>query len=127
MDFGMFTDFHVRPDKSQADAFEESFNQVLRAEEYGMDTVWLAEQKAGIDSGDIVPEQAVADVAPRPLLIVHGLEDETISPADSEAIFAAAGEPKELWLIPGADHAKGATAAADEYRDRIVKFFDDNL
>ena len=43
MDFGMFTDFHVRPDKSQADAFEESFNQILRAEEYGMDTVWLAE------------------------------------------------------------------------------------
>lgn len=43
MDFGMFTDFHVRPDKTQADAFEESFNQILRAEAYGMDTVWLAE------------------------------------------------------------------------------------
>ena len=43
MDFGMFTDFHVRPDKTQADAFEESFDQILRAEEYGMDSVWLAE------------------------------------------------------------------------------------
>ncbi len=90
-------------------------------------TVWLAEQKAGIDSADIVPERIVGDISPRPLLVAHGLEDETISPADSEAIFAAAGEPKELWLIPGADHAKGATAAGDEYRDRIVKFFDDNL
>ena len=43
MDFGMFTDFHVRPGKTQADAFEESFNQIIRAEEYGMDSVWLAE------------------------------------------------------------------------------------
>jgi fermentation-respiration switch protein FrsA (DUF1100 family) len=90
-------------------------------------TVWLAEQKAGIDSGDIVPERIVGDISPRPLLVAHGLDDDTISPADSEAIFAAAGEPKELWLIPGADHAKGATAVPDEYRDRIVKFFDENL
>ena len=40
---------------------------------------------------------------------------------------AAAGEPKELWLIPGAEHREGATAAPDEYRRRIVAFFDDNL
>ena len=43
MDFGMFTDFHVRPGKTQADAFEESFNQIIRAEHFGMDSVWLAE------------------------------------------------------------------------------------
>ncbi len=90
-------------------------------------TIWLAEQKAGISSGDVVPERVVADVSPRPLLIVHGLDDGTISPADSEAIFAAAGGLKELWLIPDVDHAKGVTAAPDEYRDRIVAFFDENL
>ena len=58
---------------------------------------------------------------------MHGLDDETISPSDGEAIFAAAGEPKALWLIPGAGHSEGATAAPDEYRRRIVAFFDDNL
>ncbi len=43
MNFGMFTDFHVRSDMSQAEAFEESFSQVAEAERMGMDSVWLAE------------------------------------------------------------------------------------
>ncbi len=90
-------------------------------------TVWLAERRTGIDAGDIVPERAVAALAPTPLLVMHGLADETIGPADGEAIFAAAGEPKELWLIPGVAHGDGARDAPDEYRRRIVAFFDENL
>ena len=90
-------------------------------------TVWLAERRTGIHTGDIVPERTVSELSPTPLLVMHGLDDETISPADSQAIFAAAGEPKELWLIPGAEHSEGATVAPDEYRRRIVAFFDDNL
>ena len=43
MDFGMFTDFHIRPHVSQAEAFAESFKQVEAAETLGMDAVWLAE------------------------------------------------------------------------------------
>ena len=43
MDFGMFTDFHVRKGMSQPEAFDESFNQVAEAERFGMDWVWLAE------------------------------------------------------------------------------------
>jgi alkanesulfonate monooxygenase SsuD/methylene tetrahydromethanopterin reductase-like flavin-dependent oxidoreductase (luciferase family) len=43
MNFGMFTDFHIRPHVSQVEAFAESFNQVDTAENLGMDSVWLAE------------------------------------------------------------------------------------
>jgi alkanesulfonate monooxygenase SsuD/methylene tetrahydromethanopterin reductase-like flavin-dependent oxidoreductase (luciferase family) len=43
MNFGMFTDFHIRPHGSQVEAFDESFRQVEAAEQLGMDTVWLAE------------------------------------------------------------------------------------
>ena len=43
MNFGMFTDFHVRKGSSQAEAFDESFAQVAEAERMGFDTVWLAE------------------------------------------------------------------------------------
>jgi alkanesulfonate monooxygenase SsuD/methylene tetrahydromethanopterin reductase-like flavin-dependent oxidoreductase (luciferase family) len=43
MNFGMFTDFHVRGNMTQADAFEESFHQVVEAEQMGIDSVWLAE------------------------------------------------------------------------------------
>lgn len=43
MNFGMFTDFHVREQQSQAEAFDESFRQVEEAEKLGIDSVWLSE------------------------------------------------------------------------------------
>ena len=43
MNFGMFTDFHVRGGATQAEAFDESFGLVIEAENLGFDTVWLAE------------------------------------------------------------------------------------
>jgi len=43
MNFGMFTDFHVRQNRSQEEAFDESFRQVEEAEKLGIDSVWLSE------------------------------------------------------------------------------------
>ena len=43
MDFGMFTDFHIRTGMTQSEAFDESFAQIAEAENLGIDSVWLAE------------------------------------------------------------------------------------
>jgi alkanesulfonate monooxygenase SsuD/methylene tetrahydromethanopterin reductase-like flavin-dependent oxidoreductase (luciferase family) len=43
MNFGMFTEFHMRDGKTQADAFDEHFQAVELAEELGFNSVWLAE------------------------------------------------------------------------------------
>src|SRR5437870_9895955 len=43
MNFGMFTDFHVRQNRSQAEAFDESSRQVEEAKKFGIDSVWLSE------------------------------------------------------------------------------------
>jgi pimeloyl-ACP methyl ester carboxylesterase len=45
----------------------------------------------------------VSRVSPRPLLLVHGLDDEVLSPACSEIVYAAAGEPRTLKFA-GARH-----------------------
>src|SRR5919202_1649660 len=49
----------------------------------------------------VEPVDAVAAIAPRPILLIHGTEDATIPVNHSRAIFAAAGDPKELWIVPG--------------------------
>lgn len=90
-------------------------------------TVWMAERRLGIKTEQIVPEREVGKISPRPVFIMHGAADNTISPKDGEAIYAAAREPKEWWLIPGAGHAQGAIKAKDEYERRIVAFFDESL
>ncbi|MDA8216324.1 MAG: alpha/beta fold hydrolase [Dehalococcoidales bacterium] len=46
----------------------------------------------------------VGRIAPRPLLLIHCSGDEVIPSAVSSQLYAAAGEPKELWLLPGGSH-----------------------
>ena len=53
-------------------------------------------------------------VAPRAMLLIHGLNDEVLSPNCSRQIFAAAGQPKELKLLPGNGHG------LDESRQEIL-------
>ncbi len=52
------------------------------------------------------PEECAPLVAPTPLLVVHGDRD-TYFPLDHpHALYAAAREPKELWVIEGMGHAE---------------------
>jgi fermentation-respiration switch protein FrsA (DUF1100 family) len=53
---------------------------------------------------DGAPERHVADIAPRPVLVVHGDADEVVPYPHAERLFAAAREPKELVRIPGGRH-----------------------
>ena len=45
-----------------------------------------------------------AAISPRSLLIVHGSDDQSVPAADAEILYQAAGEPKKLVIIEGADH-----------------------
>lgn len=52
------------------------------------------------------PEDVVARLAPRPLLLVHGAENDLHSPDESRELYRRAGEPKELVLLPGCGHTE---------------------
>ena len=53
---------------------------------------------------DLSPLRHVAWVAPTPLLIVHGELDDLVPVYAAHQLFEAAGEPKELRVLPGAGH-----------------------
>ena len=44
-------------------------------------------------------------VSPRPLLLVHGTEDERLAPHCSEQIYSWARQPKDLRFLMGASHS----------------------
>lgn len=50
-----------------------------------------------------VPARA-AKISPRPIFVVHGSADAVVPPEDARTIYQSAGEPKELFIVPGADH-----------------------
>ena len=72
---------------------------------------------AGWDELPESPTEVAGRISPIPLLVVHGDRDHYFPLEHPQAIFDAANEPKELWLLEGFGHAEsGATA---EILDRI--------
>lgn len=69
------------------------------------------------------PIDAVAAIAPRPLLLIHGADDGLIPLDNARALYEAAGEPKELWVLPGLGHASAFVLATDAYLRRLDRFF----
>jgi len=50
------------------------------------------------------PIEYVAGIAPRPLLLVHGSQDETVDVSDAYRLYDRAGEPKQIVIVNGAGH-----------------------
>lgn len=63
-------------------------------------------------SSQLAGAHVVADLAPRPLLLLHGTSDTILSDESSRMLYERAGEPKTLKLFEGADHR--FTNAGDE-------------
>jgi alpha-beta hydrolase superfamily lysophospholipase len=70
------------------------------------------------------PIDVVGRVAPRALLLIAPQADQLISWHQSEKLFAAAGEPKELFLVPDAGHAEAYAIGPEAYRSRVLAFLD---
>ncbi len=68
------------------------------------------------------PIQRVAHIAPRGLLLIAPSDDRTVSPEQSQRMFDAAGEPKELFIVEGAAHADAHAAAPAAYEQRVLDF-----
>ena len=73
---------------------------------------------------DARPRDEIARIAPRPLLLIHSADDQnaTTPLADGQALYAAAGEPKDIWVAPRGGHAGAMGANRDEYRRRVLAF-----
>ncbi len=73
------------------------------------------------------PAEAAAHISPRPLFVVGGEKDRLMPVDDVTRVFNAAHEPKQLWIVPGAYHAKCREASEMEYDTRVTGFFSRNL
>jgi fermentation-respiration switch protein FrsA (DUF1100 family) len=52
----------------------------------------------------VKPIDYVARISPRPLLLVHGSQDELVDVGQAYKLYERAGEPKKLVIIDGAKH-----------------------
>jgi pimeloyl-ACP methyl ester carboxylesterase len=69
-------------------------------------------------------EAAVARLAPRPWLMIHGQLDTYIGPEIARALFEYGKEPKQLWLVKDAKHNRCRESDPDAYAAQLLAFLD---
>ena len=84
----------------------------------------LAARYAGVDFGRVRPIDHVGQIGPRPILFIAGTADSDTSLAVVRRVYDAAAEPKQLWLVEGADHGGCRALAPANYERAVVGFLD---
>jgi hypothetical protein len=64
------------------------------------------------------PLPMVSKVSPVPMLIIHGDHDPVVPLAHGQTLFAAASEPKEMWVVEGGGHL--AAFAQKKYQQQLL-------
>ncbi len=89
-------------------------------------TLFVLRRKTGAQK-NITPKNEIAKLAPRPVLLIHDEKDDLIPLEWGIELFEAASSPKELWIVPGAEHAKALETVPDEFTKKVVGFFNQYL
>ena len=85
--------------------------------------VYRGQRLAGFPAAEVSPEKSVAARAFPVFLICDGA-DRALPCRHSEMIFKAARGPKEFWRVPGAIHTGAMGIQPDEFRGRVLSFFE---
>lgn len=86
--------------------------------------VLLASLRLGAPLWTADPIRHVGRISPRPLLLIQAGRDAYVPASDALRLYAAAGEPKELWSVPEAEHRAVDRVRKEEYMERVLGFFD---
>lgn len=89
----------------------------------GQIVIWGTAIRLWCRMSTVSPVFHIRKIAPRPILLIHGARDQTTPLGEGLWLHEAAGEPKEFWLVPGAEHVGSFYQDPSEYLTRVVNFF----
>ena len=80
-----------------------------------------------LNSKDISPLNEISKIKV-PILLIHGEKDSQISVENSKILYETSNKNKtELWLVPKADHGYAHYLYPEEYEQKLIGFFENNL
>ena len=86
-------------------------------------TRFLLERRTGVDMDQLNPEAFLADIAPRPIFIIHCTGDKLIGLSHGERNYAAAKEPKEFWRSDCQTHARAWQSDPETIENRVTSYY----
>lgn len=84
---------------------------------------WMFQWHTGINPKTISPIDDLQVIKGRPVFFIYGEMEVELGRAQ----FEAASEPKEMWVVPGGTHGKNHLVAPQEYRQKVIEFFNRTL
>jgi fermentation-respiration switch protein FrsA (DUF1100 family) len=69
----------------------------------------------------------IGRIAPRPVFLIYAAPGMGGESTRQPSYYAAAGQPKSIWKVPGAKHTGGFDAQPAEYERRLIAFLDRSL
>lgn len=78
------------------------------------------------DVDTVAPARVIHEVS-APVFIIAADGDQLVPAESGRKLYSAAREPKELWIIPGAEHGASLASAGSRYEKRVGAFFDRHL
>jgi len=115
-------DFNGLVDPARAAPFVEYLRKIglIRDRDFPQDIATWAK-----GFGTVSPVDCIGRISPRPVLILHGDRDDTVPLDHARRLFAAARDPKELVVLPGAGHRlrldESALNVAKTWLQRFVR------
>ena len=70
------------------------------------------------------PDGEIGRIAPVPLLVLHAEDDRTVPYQFGEEIFWQAGEPRELWKVPGRGHTDAFIRRGLGYPEKLIEWLE---
>ena len=80
-------------------------------------------KQLGVNPERYSPKYNIPKISPSPVFLIHGRYDNLVPAAQAKLLYKSAGEPKEIWLVPGAKHNKCAEVGGYEYKQRLADFY----
>lgn len=62
-----------------------------------------------------------------PIFLIVGENDHHTTLAESRQLFDSANQPKEIWIVPQAEHGDLHKVAPKDYEEKVLQFFDKHL
>ncbi|MDX1520019.1 MAG: alpha/beta fold hydrolase [Anaerolineae bacterium] len=109
---------------SLPDAVNDSFDKYTGLPKWPLAPIVVkaAELEVDMSIEQVDSARDLASLSPRPVLIIHGQNDDLFPVHQAHKMYAAARQPKSLWVVEGLGHHY-QLAQTPEYQQRLRQFF----
>lgn len=87
---------------------------------------WQFPMRLGVSAEELRPLDKMPNVK-IPVQFIVGENDHHTTLEESKQLFEAANQPKEMWIVPKAEHGDLYKVSPKDYEQKMLQFFDKTL